>query len=374
MDDALLFAGDPAPHFSVRSTNNDNFYFDTAAGRYLALCFFGSAAGEHPRRALEHMTARRDFFNDVTAAFFGVSTDPSDETSGRVKQVVPGVRYFWDFEKRVSALYGAFGGADEVYRAFTLILDPMLRVIAHIPLVDADSHNAAFDGVVARLTGAAAPVAITQHAPVLILPRVFEPEFCRELIDHYEAHGGGESGFMREVDQKTVRVLDNQFKRRRDFSFDEQAALEPLRAQIRAKVKRRLFPAIHQVFQYKATHMERYTVACYESESQGFFRPHRDNTTRGTAHRRFACTINLNAEAYEGGDLRFPEFGGQRYRAPTGGAVVFSCSLLHEVQPVTRGVRYAFLPFFYDKAAAEIRAQNLAAVTGEVIDKNKPVT
>jgi predicted 2-oxoglutarate/Fe(II)-dependent dioxygenase YbiX len=92
------------------------------------------------------------------------------------------------------------------------------------------------------------------------------------------------------------------------------------------------------------------------------FRPHRDNTTKGTAHRRFACTINLNAEDYDGGNLRFPEFGPNEYRAPTGGAVVFSCSLLHEARPVTRGRRYAFLPFFYDDAGARIREANLAFV------------
>jgi predicted 2-oxoglutarate/Fe(II)-dependent dioxygenase YbiX len=34
---------------------------------------------------------------------------------------------------------------------------------------------------------------------------------------------------------------------------------------------------------------------------------------------------------------------------------VFSCSLLHEALPVTRGRRYAFLPFLYDEAAARIR-------------------
>jgi predicted 2-oxoglutarate/Fe(II)-dependent dioxygenase YbiX len=34
--------------------------------------------------------------------------------------------------------------------------------------------------------------------------------------------------------------------------------------------------------------------------------------------------------------------------------VVFSCALLHEATPVTRGRRYAFLPFFYDEAGAEV--------------------
>jgi predicted 2-oxoglutarate/Fe(II)-dependent dioxygenase YbiX len=99
-------------------------------------------------------------------------------------------------------------------------------------------------------------------------------------------------------------------------------------------------------------------VARYDANEGGFFRPHRDNTTSATLHRKFAVTINLNAENYEGGDLRFPEFGMRTYSAPTGGAVVFSCSLLHEATPVTCGERYAFLPFLYDDEGAKVRAAN----------------
>jgi predicted 2-oxoglutarate/Fe(II)-dependent dioxygenase YbiX len=38
--------------------------------------------------------------------------------------------------------------------------------------------------------------------------------------------------------------------------------------------------------------------------------------------------------------------------------VVFSCSLLHEATPVTRGKRYVYLPFLYDEAAVKIREEN----------------
>ncbi|MET0361438.1 MAG: 2OG-Fe(II) oxygenase, partial [Sphingobium sp.] len=96
----------------------------------------------------------------------------------------------------------------------------------------------------------------------------------------------------------------------------------------------------------------------YDAQSGGWFRPHKDNTTMGTAHRRFAVSINLNAEDYDGGELRFPEFGPRTHRPPTGGAIVFSCSLLHEATPVTRGSRYCILPFLYDEAAAQIRLEN----------------
>jgi predicted 2-oxoglutarate/Fe(II)-dependent dioxygenase YbiX len=70
-------------------------------------------------------------------------------------------------------------------------------------------------------------------------------------------------------------------------------------------------------------------------------------------------SLFLNSGDYEGGFLRFPEFGTGLYSAPPGGAVVFGCSLLHEATPVTRGKRYMFLPLLYDDAAADLRAQNL---------------
>jgi predicted 2-oxoglutarate/Fe(II)-dependent dioxygenase YbiX len=118
-------------------------------------------------------------------------------------------------------------------------------------------------------------------------------------------------------------------------------------------------PQIRRAFQFNPTRIERYIVACYDEADRGFFAAHRDNTTRGTAHRRFAVTINLNTGEYEGGELCFPEYGPQTYVAPAGGAVVFSCSLLHEARPVTKGVRYASLPFLYDEDAAKVRAENL---------------
>lgn len=165
---------------------------------------------------------------------------------------------------------------------------------------------------------------------------------------------------MREIDGKTVLVADPQHKRRRDCSIEEPA----LQQQAMARIERRLVPAIRRAFQFEPTRIERHIVACYEAEA-GHFRPHRDNTTKGTAHRRFAVTINLNGD-YDGGDLRFPEFGARIYRAPPGGAVVFSCSLLHEATPVTRGRRFAYLPFLYDDAAARQRESNNAFLSDEV--------
>jgi predicted 2-oxoglutarate/Fe(II)-dependent dioxygenase YbiX len=135
---------------------------------------------------------------------------------------------------------------------------------------------------------------------------------------------------------------------------------------------RRVVPEIHKAYNFKVTRMERYIVSCYDAVEGGHFRAHRDNTTRGTAHRRFACSVNLNAEEFEGGNLRFPEFGPQTYRPPTGGCVIFGCSLLHEATRVTKGKRYAFLPFLYDDEAARIRQENLRFLGAANADGPEP--
>ena len=87
-------------------------------------------------------------------------------------------------------------------------------------------------------------------------------------------------------------------------------------------------------------------VGCYDTDCGGRFGRHRDNTSSLTAHRQFAVTINLNPDReYDGGELRFPEFGRELYRPAEGGALVFSSSLLHEVVPVTRGRRFGAFTF-----------------------------
>jgi peroxiredoxin len=343
--------GDPVPSFAAECTSNPRFHFDTVAGRYVVLSLFGSAGGMTGRRMLDDLLASAHLYDDAKLSFFGVSTDPADRTL--LEPRVPGIRYFWDGDRAVSRLFGALPAEGDEYRPFTLILDPMLRVVAWLPGGD-PRHGELARSYLAGLPPVDAHAGVRINAPVLVAPRIFEPGFCRQLIDEYERLGGEDSGFLREERGVTVGLIDHRHKRR----FDCPIGDETLRKGAAGRIARRLFPLVGKSFAFAPTRMERYIVACYDTQSGGYFRPHRDNTTSGTAHRRFAVTINLNAGDYEGGDLRFPEFGTATYRAPTGGAVVFSCSLLHEALPVTRGRRFAFLPFLYDDEAACIRAHN----------------
>ncbi len=348
-DGVPIEIGEPAPWFVAATNDNPSYAFSSVAGRYVALCFFGSAGADPARLALELPDARPELFDGVKIAFFGVSVDPQDRSLERVRDRIPGVRFFWDFDRSVSRQFGMLA-PDGGYPGFWLVLDPMLRVIARMPLPETE-RLAAF---LSSLPPLDAHAGMALQAPVLLLPRVFEPAFCGRLIELYEAAGGEESGFMRQLDGQTVVAFDREFKRRRDWLIED----ERICAEARARISSRLVPEVHKAFQFQATRIERYVVACYDAAEAGQFRAHRDNTTPGTAHRRFAVTINLNTDEYDGGELWFPEFGPRAYRPATGGAVVFSCSLLHEARPVTRGKRYAFLPFLYDEAAAEIRLAN----------------
>ncbi|HEX9933515.1 MAG TPA: 2OG-Fe(II) oxygenase [Allosphingosinicella sp.] len=351
----LLEPGDAAPWFRAPALGGSpNYVFDTAAGRPILMLFFGTAGRPETAAALAAVQAKRGLFDDENACFFGVSCDPADAADGRIAQRIPGIRFFLDHERAVSRLYGAAPAEQaDHYFPHWLLLDRAMRVAGRFPL-------AAAAEAIAALETQRSSAAEADWAPVVKVPNVFEPALCAELVALYEAGGGTESGFMRDIDGQTRLIVDESHKRRRDHAIDDAATQKRLIA----RINRRLVPMVKRAFQFEPTRIERHIVACYEAGA-GHFRPHRDNTTKGTAHRRFAVTINLN-DGYEGGDLRFPEFGRRTYRAPVGGAIVFSCSLLHEATPVTAGRRFAYLPFLYDEAGAKLREENNAFLAEEV--------
>ncbi|MBE9605090.1 2OG-Fe(II) oxygenase [Acetobacteraceae bacterium H6797] len=341
----MLSFGEMLPPVTLRAMQNPRYVLSSAAGRWVMLAFLPSVAHPGAEALAQALGPRRGRFNDDDAALFIISANAEDEAAGRLKDQLPGIRVLWDDAgegARACRVNPAEGGL--------ILLDPLLRVFTSLPLARAEEMMSLFAGLPAPGLHAGMEI----PAPVLVLPRVFEPALCRHLIALYEKEGGQPSGFMREIDGKTKLVLDNTHKRRADMSISDPQLL----AGIRGRLAARLLPALKAAFQFEATRIERYIVACYDAAEGGHFRAHRDNTTKGTAHRRFAVTMNLNAEDFSGGELWFPEFGPRRYRAPTGGAVVFSCSLLHEATPVTAGCRYAFLPFLYDEAGAKIREAN----------------
>jgi peroxiredoxin/predicted 2-oxoglutarate/Fe(II)-dependent dioxygenase YbiX len=355
---ASLSPGDPAPDFVAPTTTIPRFTFNTAAGRYIVLCFLGTVGDDAGQAAMRAIAAHQRMFDDDKISLFGVVIDPQDRAQNRIQERVPGIRFFLDDDLAISRRYGAgprdaVAGQAVAVRRFWLVLDPALRILKLFPFSSCGADHAELFNYLSALPPVDSYPGFTVQAPVLCLHSVFEPALCEKLIGLYETHGGGESGFMREVDGKTVGIFDHNHKRRKDYTITDDEIIRITQA----RIKRRIVPEIAKVYQFQVSRMERYIVSCYAAEDGGHFRPHRDDTTKGTAHRRFAVSINLNAE-FEGGEISFPEFGPRGFKPPPGGAVIFSCSLLHRVSKVAAGRRYAFLPFLYDEAAAKLRDEN----------------
>ena len=318
--------------------------FDPFPGRTIVLAFLGSVADPAAEAALSALSAKRRLVDDGKAAFFAVVAESGVRTEIALEARFPSIVFLREGGEMARAF-----GADRSW----VILDPMLRVIDVAPLDQADR-------VLGDLSRSPRPTpvsALSPPAPILTLAHVFEPELCAHLVTRFEQSGGKDSGFMQDQGGRSVENFDNSWKRRRDFHLTDAKLI----ANLRARIGRRICPEIKKAFQMRPTRIERDLVARYDAETGGHFGPHRDDTGIAIAHRRFAVSINLNAD-FEGGEISFPEYSPQSFKASPGTAIVFSASILHEVSRVTRGRRYVFLTFLFDEEAERVRQANLRAI------------
>jgi predicted 2-oxoglutarate/Fe(II)-dependent dioxygenase YbiX len=340
-DFALKPGAQPGDSAFLLNTGRHQLAFDPFPGRIIALAFLGSAADPAAEAALAALSAKGRLVDEGKAAFFAVASESGAGPEGALAARFPGIVFLWKGGDMARAF-----GADRSW----VILDPMLRVIDVAPLEETNR-------VLARLSESPQPnptFAPCAPAPILTLPNVFEPELCAHLVNCFEQAGGEESGFMQDQGGRSVENFDNRWKRRRDFHLTDAKLI----ANLRARIGRRICPEIKKAFQMRPTRIERDLVARYDSETGGHFGPHRDDTGIAIAHRRFAVSINLNAD-FEGGEISFPEYSPRTFKAPPGTAVVFSASILHQVPRVTRGRRYVFLTFLFDEEAERLRQANL---------------
>jgi predicted 2-oxoglutarate/Fe(II)-dependent dioxygenase YbiX/peroxiredoxin len=356
----ILKVGEPAPWFSVpRSGDGGRVVLDELAGQDIVLLFFGSPNGPDTQRVLDDFARNGEVFATGHAMLIGLGV-----TEASIPQQLAtrtGWRFGHDQNGTLAKRYGLDSPDDPAAMVCTaFVLSPALQVLA---IVSGAEQIAA--RILPLLEARRAHPPQNHDAPVLIVPNVFDADFCASLIGMYEAQGGREIGAVENAG-KVVERFDPAFRKRLDWYISNEGTVQ----ECRDLLVRRLLPIIHRAFQFRTTRIERYLVGCYEAATGGHFHAHRDNTAPLVAHRRFAVTINLNS-AYEGGNLTFPEFGPRTYRPAVGSAVVFSCSLLHEVTPVTSGTRYAFLSFLYDEEAQRVRDENANRVAASAQAHNR---
>lgn len=180
-----------------------------------------------------------------------------------------------------------------------------------------------------------------QVMPILLIPDILPAGFCKELTEIWKNEGSLPSHLVVENKGQTSVSYNYHRKVRRDRVVENATAIH---RQICGYLVHRVVGEIKKQLDVECRRVEEIKIACYERG--GYCRVHRDNRSPSTAHRQFAVSLALNDD-YEGGSLRFPEYGMRAYRPPAGSAVVFHCGLLHEVTNVTAGERFVLLTFLH---------------------------
>jgi predicted 2-oxoglutarate/Fe(II)-dependent dioxygenase YbiX/peroxiredoxin len=358
-----ILLGDPVPWFSAATITGGRVDLHVDAGRWIVLAFLGALGTPRAAHELAELLGQSALFDERRLIVYGILTEPPPphEIALLANVSGPALAFLADYDGEITRRYGA------QHRPCTIVLDALLRAVANIAWDDPGGHAEMLRGLLRRLPDIDDAAGVPLTAPALIVPRVFDFALCDHLVALHDQLGGVDSGFLLDRDGRTMTVIDHRLKRRQDLVITDPE----LRAMMRDQIVRRLLPTIERFFQFRPTRMDRYMVSCYDAATGGHFFRHRDNVNAGADHRRFAVSLNLNKD-YDGGDLIFPEFGRRTYRAPSAGAIVFSCGALHEVTPITRGRRYVFVPFLYGEEDAARRSDNNArladgegAYTGE---------
>jgi len=357
--------GDPLPELEWTSHGNEpvSLYTDSNCGRPTLLFMCRSAAA-----AATELAVLRDSHEDFRAldAQIFLITGENVETNAATASEL-GLPFPVLSDPSLSAALGfgleTPGGPQKQWCA--AILNPNVRVewVTDSAAGAGMAAMAALGHLRSRPVTASAGIIVSQP-PVLTIPNVLEPELCARLIacfDRGERYTGG-----------LTTVSDGDYIVNRDVKIREDVGIPDTDAegsQIYDNFRRRVFPEIFKAFRYRVTRAESMRVGCYDSNNGGKFAPHRDDNVPNMRHRRFGFTINLNTNDYEGGCLRFPEYGPQLYAPATGSMVIFSVSLLHEAMPVTSGKRYGLFGFLFGETEEARRKEQNPSFETTVVDE-----
>ncbi|HSE79384.1 MAG TPA: redoxin domain-containing protein [Alphaproteobacteria bacterium] len=240
------------------------------------------------------------------------------------------------------AVRRAYGFGDLANGAVSLLLDGNRRVAAIIDRPGNAPHAMRLRRLIEDKPAPPAAM-LGPHPPVLVVPRALSRADCAMLIDYYARPAPVWEPDPVTQDCDAYRLEKGDFKLRENLYGNVVQLVvraAELQSYIDAKLMRRLIPEIETAFQTTITHREAYRIACYDAAEDGGLPQHRDNNSPATRFRRFTASVVLNAGEYEGGQLRFREYGEQIYEVETGSAIIWSASLLHEVLRVTKGRRF----------------------------------
>lgn len=323
---------------------------DHLSGRPLLLAFLSDPASERTPALLRALAQIEPRLEAAGAGVIAISASTDAARNRELKRAAgfasPVVS---DAGGGIFAAYGLHKGSDLQDRL--VLITPYRQIRAWFDLDRADPHcdpTPTLKVIMELIDNAHAAEEwrwSPPHAPVLIVPNVLSGEECGTLIHSVETdtpfmvrqpRAGEIAGNYR------VPVYDHERQDRVDLIIKDQNTL----AFLDERLFTRVTPMIRKAFAFEVTRREDLHIARYFGPREGIAIGHRDNTQPVSAHRRFALSLSLNDD-YEGGGIAFREFSPRSYRVPAGAAMVFSSSLLHEVEETTAGVRYNLISHLF---------------------------
>lgn len=322
---------------------------DHLSGHYLLLVFLNDPHNEQSTSLLQALT---DIESRVDAANATVIAISASSDAARNKELKRAAGFPWpvacDSTGAIFASYGLHKENDQALRLVLVTPYRQIRAWFDSPK-DVSSTLKTIMDVLENTQVAEESRWGPPHAPILVVPNVLSAEECSKLVESLET---GSPFMVRPPRQGEIAgnymipVYEHDRQDRVDLIIKDRNILAFLDERIFGRVT----PMIKKAFAFDVTRREDLHIARYVGKREGFTMGHRDNTSPATAYRRFALSMALNDD-YEGGEIAFREFSPKGYRVPAGSAMVFSSSLLHEVQETTSGVRYNLISHLYNEEA-----------------------
>ena len=258
-----------------------NLYHPRFAGSSIVLWL----TEESPATATLRAVARRhQQFGAVEARLFNLVSGV-DAPAEKTKEV-RGLTRMFDPERRLLAAFGLAG-------AGIAVVGPDLRLAG---VLEGEDFDAAFR-LCQALHARTERTVLTAQAPVLFVPDVLDAETCLALVDYW--HAGEKRADKVTSDSVGGERSDATIKKRQDVILLD----EDLIALVKKRISERVVPELIKAFHFRAASLELLRIGCYDSAERGRFVRHRDNTDPYSAHRRFAMSLNLNDDAFEGGQV-----------------------------------------------------------------------
>jgi hypothetical protein len=307
-EESLLLPGDRVPEFVLpdAETRLHNFY-DRVRGRPAVLVLAANTARQEQWDEIKGYADIALVLDSAGVDLFIVTND-GVESMAMVSKAIPAPAIWLADIKGVVNLALRTGGKLDKSGLISLFLDSNQRVIA---IKGAEPGHAPWALGVLRGLSAEVPLALGTVAPVLILPRVLDEEACRRLLSQ------------------------------EGLSITPAPIANPAEAEALSRLLlRRIGPEVDRVFSFDDFRFESLALRQEDAAAgSSALDRRRDNSDPETTGRSFALILDLEAGAYEGGGLRFPEYGPHIYRPAAGAALVHAGGILRELLPVTSGRR-----------------------------------